>query len=104
MDQCAKMALLHLDPEEAGLNLACGGRTVCPRGRKDDLWWTDILTTHHSLVTQYNGDSFMLVARALRWTIWGVKTSGGQTVGRENNHTPKILTFLFCKYKFQILN
>ena len=63
-----------------------------PRARKDDLWWTYSLITDRDLVMQHNGGSCMLVAHALWWTIWGGRMSGGQTVGGENNHTPKKLS------------
>ena len=65
-----------------------GGQTVCPCALKDTLWWMNSLTTDHNLVTQHNNGSSMLVARALRWTIQGGRTFGGQTMGGENNHTP----------------
>jgi len=54
--------------------------------RKDDLWWKNGLPTDPDLVTQHNGGSSMLVAGALRWTIRGGRTSGGSTLGGENNH------------------
>ena len=65
------VASLLLDTEDPGSNPACGGRTVCPCACKDDLWWTDSLTTDRNRVTQHNGGSSMLVACTSRWTIRG---------------------------------
>ena len=64
-----------------GFDPACGGCTVCPCIRKDDLWWMGSLSTDCALVMQHNGGYCMLMALALWWSIQGGQTSGGQTVG-----------------------
>ena len=42
------------------------------------------------------GTVSMLVARVLRWTIRGGRTSGGPTVGGENNIHPYFGVWLLC--------
>jgi len=85
---------LFFDPEDESLNTPLGGPMGGGRVRlfvHTHAKTTYCLPTDGDLVTQHNSGLCMLVARALLWSIQGGRTSGGPTMGGENNQTPKIL-------------